>query len=360
MQLIKQILNNQPFETIAILKELNLANRYLAELKGLCCSLPNQDILTDTLPLQEAQDSSAIENIITTQDQVFKYKLQPKHQNLAAKEVNNYAKALNYCYHQIGQNNLISVNTIIEAQQLIKGNNAGIRTQIGTTLIDETTKQVIYTPPPPNEIKSLLSDLETFINDADYSDLDPLIKMAIIHHQFESIHPFYDGNGRIGRIINSIYLVQQGLLDRPILYLSRYINHNKQGYYHLLQTVRDQTSWQEWVLFMLKAVHRTAKHSLVLINNIKQLQQDYKQIIRSNHYKIYSQNLLNNIFRYPYTKIQFLRQDLNVSRLTASRYLDALTKAGLLYKNKLGRENYYLNFKLIEILSDTESMKEPQ
>ncbi len=180
--------------------------------------------------------------------------------------------------------------------------------------------------------------------------------MAIIHHQFESIHPFYDGNGRIGRIINIIYLVQQGLLNTPILYLSRYINHNKQKYYYFLQEVRDANRWQYWVIFMLRAVNKTAQQSIILINEIKKLQQEYKNIIRSQYSAIYSQDLLNNIFKNPYTKIQFLQDDLGVSRLTASRYLDKLTQGNLLIKHKLGRENYYLNYKLINILSKIGNM----
>ncbi len=358
MQSIQHILASYDFETTIILKELNLANRYLAELKGLCQSMPNPAILINSLGIQEAQDSSEIENIITTQDEIFKYQLLPNKTSLAAKEVDNYTQALDYCQTCLTDYNIISLNTIIRAQQIIKNNAAGIRVQSGTVLKNVKNNQVIYTPPEPKMLQALLYDLEEFINNGSNSELDPLIKMAIIHHQFESIHPFYDGNGRIGRIINIIYLMQQGLLDIPILYLSRYINHNKDTYYHLLQTVRDKGAWQDWIVFMLRGVAKTAQNSLVLIKDIRGLQQEYKSKIRSNYAKIYSQGLINNIFKHPYTKVAFLQKDLNISRPTATRYLDRLAQGGLLSKHKLGRENYYLNDPLINLLTNIDTMKD--
>lgn len=356
MFLIADILKND-FETPTILKESNLAHRFLGELKGLCQSIPNPAILIDSLSLQEAQDSSEIENIITTQDEIFKDRLQSNPLNAATKEVENYVEALDYCQNKLNKNNLISINTIVQTQKIVKGNEAGIRAQSGTVLQNETTQEVVYTPPKPSELTSLLNDLERFINN-DETQLDPLIKMAIIHHQFESIHPFYDGNGRVGRIINIVYLMQQGLLDMPVLYLSRYINHNKNTYYRLLQAVRNDNIWQEWVIFLLKAVAKTAQDGLIIVNNIRVLQQQYKHKIRLNCPRIYSQELLNNIFKHPYTKIAFLQQDLGVSRLTATRYLAQLVHIGLLEKHKLGRENYYLNHKLVALLSTMENMKD--
>ena len=358
MQLIADVLKND-FETPVILKELSLAHRFLGELKGLCQSIPNPAILIDSLSLQEAQDSSEIENIVTTQDDIFKYRLQSNTVNLAAKEVQNYVASLRYFQKKLNNNNLITINTIVEAQKIIKCNAAGIRTQSGTVLQNQTTQVVVYTPPEPNKLNALLSDLEQFINN-DKTQLDPLIKMAIIHHQFESIHPFYDGNGRVGRIINIVYLMQQGLLDMPVLYLSRYINHNKNSYYGLLQTVRDDNAWQDWVVFLLKAVAKTAKNSLILINGIRELQQQHKNKIRHDFPKIYSQELINNIFKHPYTKVSFLQQDLGVSRLTAVRYLEQLRQGNLLKKRKLGRENYYLNHKLVVLLGTVESMRDEQ
>ncbi|SMM98305.1 MloA protein, putative [uncultured Candidatus Thioglobus sp.] len=354
--MIDDILNNNNFETIEILKALSVAHRYLGELKGLCQSMPNPAILIDSLSLQEAKDSSEIENIITTQDEIYKYRLQPNLINAATKEVENYIDSLNFFQQKLAENNLITVRTITDAQKIIKDNDAGVRVQIGTVLKNERTQKTIYIPPEPSKLPKLLADLEKFINTKD--ELDPLIKMAIIHHQFESIHPFYDGNGRIGRIINIIYLMQQKLLDIPVLYLSRYINHNKSRYYALLQSVRDENAWQDWTVFMLNGVAKTAKNSLILVNDIRVLQQEYKKKIRNKCPKIYSQELINNLFKHPYTKISFLQEDLGASRVTAGRYLAELTQEGLLTKRKLGRENYYLNHQLIDLLSNIENMKE--
>ena len=353
---ITHLLKNNDFETVPILKALGQAHRYLGELKGLCQSMPNPVILIDSLSLQEAQDSSEIENIITTQDEIYKHRLQPNLTNNAAKEVENYVDALHFFQKKLKEKNLITVRTITHAQQIIKGNNAGIRAQTGTILKNQATDETIYTPPEPNQLPDLLRDLEQFINTND--TLDPLIKMAIIHHQFESIHPFYDGNGRIGRIINIIYLMQQNLLDTPVLYLSRYINHNKDDYYRLLQSTRDNGEWSHWIIFMLKAVAKTAENGLTLVNAIKILQQNYKQKIRTHLPKIYSQDLVNSLFKHPYTKITFLQKDLSVSRVTASRYLKQLAEHNLLEKRKQGREVYYLNNQLVDLLSNAKNMKE--
>ena len=358
MQKLTQLLTNKDLETAEILKQLTIAHRYLGELKGKSQSMPNQSILINTLALQEAQDSSEIENIITTQDELLKHSLNPKYQSVATKEVAHYKEALHFLFEKLSENGLLTINIIVEAQKIIKGNDAGVRKQTGTALKNEQTGEIIYTPPPPNEINDLLNDLERFINNQPDNDLDPIIKMAIIHHQFESIHPFYDGNGRIGRIINIIYLLKEGLLDAPILYLSRYINHNKTKYYQLLQQVRETNNWQPWLLFMAKATAQTAKSTLDMTGKIKNLQQQYKNHIRTKHKKIYSQDLINNLFSHPYTKIKFLQQDLQVSRLTAARYLDQLVTSGLLVKQKLGKENYYINPPLLEILTQNESLKD--
>lgn len=194
-----------------------------------------------------------------------------------------------------------------------------------------------------------MANLEQYINDKALQDVDPLLKMAVIHYQFESIHPFYDGNGRTGRIINILYLVLQGLQSLPILYLSNYIIDHKKYYYSSLQQVRDKEDWQNWLLFMINGVKRTAKETIELIQEIKTLMQEFKDLLRDN-YKFYSQELLNNLFKHPYTKIEFLEKDLQVSRLTAANYLNKLSKDGLLTKNKLGTSNYYVNHRLFDIL----------
>jgi Fic family protein len=196
-----------------------------------------------------------------------------------------------------------------------------------------------------------MNNLEVFINDDKIMDVDPLIKMAIVHHQFESIHPFYDGNGRTGRILNILYLVQKKLLHLPILYLSKYIIKNKSDYYRLLQEVRVNNSWEDWIIYMLDGIEKTAIETIILINSIKQLMQEYKTLIRSQYPKMYSQDLLNNLFKYPYTKIEYIQSDLEISRNTAIRYLEELVKSNILVKHKIGRENFYENRELFKLLS---------
>ena len=348
---LRQITYEVDFETRAILKALAEASRYLGELKGVSASIPNQRILISTLKLQESQDSSAIENIITTQDALYKYQLHPNDKDPITKEVHNYANALNEGFARVRQQHSISINSIIEIQQIIVGNNAGLRKQLGTKAVNQRTDEVVYVSPAPSEMQPLLDDLETFINDRSVSRLDPLIKMALIHHQFESIHPFADGNGRTGRILNLLYLVQEEMLHTPILYLSRYINHTRADYYHLLQSARNnKEQWERWVVYMLDGIALIAQNIIDLIQQIKLLLQEQKNLIRSKHPRMYNQDLINNLFQHPYTKIQFLMDDLNISRPTATRYLNALAKDGILKKARWGRESYYLHTKLIDLL----------
>lgn len=345
------------FDTPAILKKLALASRKLAELKGVAASIPNQGILINTLGMQEAKDSSAIENIVTTHDELFQDDLFPENlANPAAKEVLRYRQALRVGFEQVNQSGLLTANHIIQIQAELEQNNAGFRKLPGTAL-KNGAGQTVYTPPQePQTIIALMRDLERFINDGEVFDADPLIKMALIHHQFESIHPFYDGNGRTGRIINVLYLVKEGLLDIPVLYLSRYIVRTKPDYYRLLQSVREHDAWEEWVLYMLTAIEATATDTIDTIHAIKAALMDAKHRIRAQH-KFYSQDLINNLFMHPYTKIEFIERDLKVSRLTATKYLDALTQSGFLQKQKKGRTNYYINLALNAILT-RESMKE--
>ena len=349
---LKKLPVEKDLETKKILKKLATAHRALAELKGVATSIPNESILINTLGLQEAKDSSAIENIITTHDDLYKAELNVKDiKSLNAKEVHNYIEALKKGFSLTSERKLITNNIIVEIQSLLENNNAGFRKVPGTSLKNASTGEIIYTPPQDvAEIKDLMSNLEIFINDNEFSELDPLIKMAIIHFQFESIHPFYDGNGRTGRIINVLYLVLQDLLNLPILYLSKYIIANKGDYYRLLQEVRDKDEWESWVLFMLNAVIETSNDTVSVIEKIKNLLIEYKHKIR-NDYKFYSQDLLNNLFKHPYTKIEFLEEELGVSRITAATYLNKLAEDGLLRKEKLGTANYYVNYRLFEILS---------
>lgn len=340
-------------ETKAVLKQAAQAHRRLAELKGAVLSIPNTAILINTLSLQEAKDSSAVESIITTHDELYKAELSFSGSiTPAAKEVRSYADALLHGFNRVKKYSLLTCNDMIEIYQLIKRNNAGFRVTPGTTLKNDITGEIVYQPPQTNdEIVTYMRNLEQFINDAGMCDWDPLVKMCVIHHQFESIHPFSDGNGRTGRVVNILYLVLQDLLDLPVLYLSRFIIKNKGEYYHLLQAVReDENEWENWILFMLKGIEETSIETIVLIKSIKELMMEYKQQIRTGLSKIYSQDLLNNLFKHPYTKIDFICQDLQVTRPTAVSYLNQLVEAGILSKMKMGRDNFYLNVRLFDLL----------
>jgi Fic family protein len=345
---------DQDLETKKVLKSLVKAHKALAELKGIVEGFPNYPILINTLSLQEAKDSSAIENIITTHDDLYQSDVKNrKFKTLATKEVYNYSDALIFGFEEVKETTLILNKTILDIQSILEENNAGYRKQSGTVLKNDLTGETIYTPPQNyDDIISLMGDLEKFINDNEISDFDPLIKMAIIHHQFESIHPFYDGNGRTGRILNILYLVKEGILDYPVLYLSRYINNNKQKYYQLLQDTRKKDSWEEWILYILEPVEETSIQTIKLISDIKNLMQEFKIKIRTEKEKIYSHELLNNLFRHPYTKIDFVVDELGINRKTASKYLEDLVSIGILSKHKLGKDNYYLNDSLFKLLSN--------
>lgn len=348
---------NTELETLKIFKQLSKAHRYLAELKGTAKTIPNENILIDTLTLQEAKDSSEIENIVTTHDDLYKENILIESKSQSAKEVYNYARGLKLGFQIVRKEKLLLNKHILQIQKQLLENNAGFRTQAGTKLINSQGK-VVYTPPQQKEeILDLMANLEKYINDNGFSDLDSLIKMAVIHYQFESIHPFYDGNGRTGRIVNILYLVQQGLLDIPILYLSRYITQNKADYYTVLQNVRLKNDWESLILYFLKSVEVTAKQTITLITNIKELMQEYKIKLRSELPKIYSQDMLNVLFKNPYTKTEFLETELQVSKRTALNYLNAITKIGLLEKTKAGKSNYYINTNLIKVLINNNEKK---
>jgi len=342
-------------ETLAVLKQLARATRSLAELKGISLSIPNQHILINTLALQEAKASSAIENIITTQDELFKEGVFPERGlNAAAKEIARYAQALQAGYHLIQEHHLLTANHICEIQKIVDPKRPGFRKLPGTELKNAVTGAVVYTPPQHADmIVELMGNLERYINDPEMSDCDPLIKMAILHYQFESIHPFYDGNGRTGRIINVLYLVLQRLLDIPVLYLSRHIIDTKNEYYQRLQAVRDTGAWEAWILYMLEAVESTSLQTIQMINGIRDGMHATKTRIRGE-FSFYSQDLINHLFTQPYTTIALLEKHLSVTRLTATKYLDQLTAAGLLRKEKLGRNNYYVNVALFDLLARSE------
>lgn len=336
-------------DSVEVWRALRDAHRWLAELKGLCASLPNPTLLLETLAIQEAKDSSEIENIITTHDELFAACGQMTG-TPAAKEVQHYVAALRTGYEAVRGTGLIRLETVLAVQAELEQNRAGLRKLPGTVLKNESTGQVIYEPPQDAaEVERLMGNLIDFIHAED--GLDPLLRMALVHHQFESIHPFYDGNGRTGRILNILMLIREDLLELPLLYLSRYINQNKGAYYHLLQTVREQHGWKEWCLYMLKGVALTARSEIQLIKALRDLMLDYKHQLRAQLPKLYSQDLLNNLFRYPYTKIEFIEKELSVSRPTAMKYLDQLTQAGFVEKEKIGRSNFYINRPLYRLLT---------
>lgn len=342
------------FDHPAVLKQLALASRALAELKGAAAAMPNQSMLISTLSLQEAKDSSEIENIVTTHDELYR---EDSHLttvgNAAAKEVWRYRQALQTGYTQVRDSGLLTLNTILAMHSELQCSQAGWRTLPGTVLRGEGGRVVYEPPQSAQDVARLMGDLERYLHDDPPVALDPLIKMALLHHQFESIHPFYDGNGRTGRLINVLYLVKEGLLDSPVLYLSRHIVRTKADYYRLLQAVRTQDAWEDWVIYMLQAVTRTAADTVQTIGAIRALLQHVKHGIRAQH-KFYSQDLINNLFSHPYTKVEFIQNDLGVSRLTATKYLNALVETGFLSKQKVGTVNYYINTPLFTILSGVE------
>lgn len=339
-------------ETKAVLKKLVTANRHLAELKGVVASIPNAAILINTLALQEAKESSEIENIITTHHDLYRAALfDDLPHDPAAKEVSRYAAALRYGFEKVREGRPITVNLMEKIQELIVLNDAGVRRQRGTVLLNERTQEVVYEPPQEHEtVLELLRNLEVFINDDRFYAADPLTKMAIVHYQFEAIHPFYDGNGRVGRILNILYLVAQGLLDLPVLYLSRYIVQRKPVYYDLFGEVHEGR-WEPWILFLLEGVEVTSKQTISTVTQMRDLMIEYKRGIRSKLPKIYSQDLLSNMFRHPYTTIDSLMRELGVSRPTATKYLNALVEQGFMTKRKLGRRNYYINEALVRLFT---------
>ena len=336
-------------ETKEILKKSIEANKSLAKLNGIAKMIPNQAILINSLVLQEAKDSSEIENIITTHDELFKANIDFKNISKETKEVQNYRRAILEGYRLVQDKKLLLIKDIVNIQKILEQNEAGIRRQSGTNLKNAKTGEIVFIPPQNYiDISRLLTNLEKYINEP--NEIDPLINIAIIHYQFETIHPFYDGNGRTGRIINILYLVLNELLDIPILYLSRYIIQNKTKYYQLLQDVRVNNSWDKWILFILDGVDEISKETIKLINDIKTLMDRDKALIKEKLPKIYSKDLLEILFKHPYTKIDFLIDELDLHRDTASKYLKELKNIGILDEIKVGRSKYFINKELFYIL----------
>ncbi len=345
--------SKEKIETIKILKEATKATAALAELKGIANTIPNQSMLINAIVLQEAKGSSEIENIITTQDELYKA-LTINKSNISpeTKEVVNYRKAIFHGFDLIKKQGFLRVNDIIDIQHALIGNTAGIRSMPGTVLKNDTTGEVVYTPPQDKKkILDLLSNFIEYFN-REEKEISPLINLAVLHHQFESIHPFYDGNGRTGRILNILYLILNDLIDIPILYLSSYIIENKPDYYRLLNQANRFGEWEEWILFMLKAVEVTSVQTIKKINAIRQLLDSTIEKVQLDAPKIYKKELVELLFEQPYSKIEFVVNQLKVERKAASRYLQELEKIGVLESQKVGREVLYINKQLIEILKN--------
>lgn len=342
--------SREKVETIEILRQTNKSTAALAELKGIAKTIPNQTMLINAIVLQEAKDSSEIENIITTQDELYKaLTINKTHISTETKEVVNYRKAISQGFDLIKKQGFLRVNDIVSIQQELIDNTTGIRSTPGTVLKNDKTGEVVYTPPQDKaEILDLLTDFINHFNQQD--DLSPLINLAILHYQFESIHPFYDGNGRTGRILNILYLILHELIDVPILYLSSYIIDNKSEYYRLLNQTNKSGKWEEWILFMLKAVEGISKDTITRITNIKDQLDSTISKVQEKAPKIYRKELVELLFEQPYSKIEFVVTKLGVERKAASRYLKELENVGIVESQKVGREILYINKDLIEIL----------
>lgn len=339
-------------ETPAVLKAAIGANRALAELKGKAESIPNQSILINSIILQEAKASSEIENVVTTNDRLFEaFSAGDSSYDPQTKEVLRYREALWKGFSALAKRPL-STNLFIDLVQTIKQNEAGIRKTPGTVIANQYTKKIIYWPPEGEErIRRLLANLEDYIHEEN-PDIDPLVKMAVIHYQFEAIHPFDDGNGRTGRILNILFLVLKNLLNLPILYLSDYIISRKPDYYRLLREVTEQDAWEPWILFMLDAVHTTAGETMQKIDGIRALlEETIEKAKKELPARVYSKELVELLFQQPYCKIKFLVDHGIAKRQTAGDYLKELENIGILKSKQVGRETLYLNVQLYDLLS---------
>ena len=337
-------------ETLKILRQLSKSSNALGELKGIAQTMPNQAMLVNAVVLQEAKDSSEIENIITTQDELYKALATKAKQPTQVKEVINYRKAIFLGFDILKKQGFLKLKDIEFLQKTIIENNAGIRSLAGTVLKNDKTGEVVYTPPQDkDEILDLLSNFLDHFN-IKQDDFPPLINLAILHYQFESIHPFYDGNGRTGRILNILYLIINNMLDIPILYLSSYINENKSEYYRLLNKVNKSEEWEDYILYILKGIEQTSNNTITKINAINNLLSETILIAQEKEPKIYRKELIELLFEQPYSKIEFVVERLNVERKAASRYLKKMENIGIIISQKVGRETIYVNRNLIEIL----------
>lgn len=344
-------------ETIDILKACIPARAALAELKQAGELIPNQTLLINLLPLLEARDSSEIENIVTTTDKLFRYSQEDQNADPATKEALRYRTALYEGFVQL-QRKPLCTNTAVEICSTLKGVEMDIRKVSGTIIGNHATGATIYTPPSgEGVIRNLLSNWEHFLHAHD--DTDPVIKMAVSHYQFEAIHPFYDGNGRTGRILNVLYLIEQQLLTLPILYLSRYIVQHKSDYYRLLTQVTCTGEWQEWIIFMLKGVEQVSSWTCDKIAALRELITLTEDYVRQQLPKIYSHELVQIIFEQPYCRISNLVEKHIAKRQTASTYLKHLVEIGVLQEKTAGNEKFFLNSQLLRLMTSDSNQLRP-
>jgi Fic family protein len=341
---------NNKIESVKILRKLIKSSVALAELKGLANTLPNPNILLNAVILKEARVSSEIENVITTQNKLYEALAAKGVQvDPATKEVLRYREAALFGFHFIEKKGYLNTNVIVEIQKILEGTSAGIRKLPSTALKNATNGKVIYTPPDQyDSIVKLMKNYDDYFNNVD--EISPLIKLAVQHYQFESIHPFYDGNGRTGRILNVLYLILHGLLTTPILYLSGYIIENKSVYYKCLQEVRTKDNWEAWILFMLEGIYQTATQTIKQIQEINALFIDTQKIIKRKIEKSYNKELLELLFEHPYSKSEYLVTRLKISRITASKYLKELEAIGILESRQIWKETLYVNTRLFHLL----------
>jgi Fic family protein len=339
-------------ESAEVLKRVIPARAVLAELKQACLRIPNPTLLISTIGLREAQSSSEIENIVTTGDELYQaYSDQFSEPLLDSntKEVLRYREALYSGFEALASGRTLSTRMFEEIVKKLRRIDDGVRKAPGTKIVNASTGEIIFTPPEGEEvIRARLAELEQFIHGG--SPIDPLIKLALIHYQFEAIHPFADGNGRTGRIINLLYLISEGLLTIPVLFLSRAILENKSEYYRLIGEVSSKQNWLDWIGFMVEAVHSTAKDTLFRVESICSLQTEVENEIQQKAPKIYSAELVSTLFEYPYCKIKFLENKGIAKRETASRYLHTLEELKILTIHHSGRDKYFINHRLMRIL----------
>lgn len=355
----KKPYNHLPFlppdfnlDDVDILKKVNVANIALSKLEGSSLAIPNRNLLIEPLSVREAVASSRIENINTTVAEIFKAELFPdKLQSKAEKETLHYRDALRIGFSLIQKQGFLHTNSFLEIQKILEPNKAGIRKLPGTNIVNSSTSEILYTPPEGEDIiRRLLKNYEMYFNDFS-DDIDPLIKLAILHYQFEAIHPFYDGNGRTGRIMMVLHLILAKRLELPILFISGYINQHRADYYRLLNAVTKDANWKEWIMFILNAVEIQASETAETVTQIKKMHKEYKEVIKDKLPKIYTAELVDYLFANPFYNQQRLSQVMNKERKTAAKYLNSLLEENLIEAFKFRREKIYYCQKLLKLLS---------